>query len=123
MSGTSATATDTGRSRGRAFAAYRRSTAARLKGSAARPYTVSVGWTTSPPERRISRGRGRGVVAFVRGADSSELARSSRGTNAASVTSTPSGRGSPETYAIVKTRNVSLAFGGTRFLTPTRATP
>src|SRR3970282_1279601 len=49
MSGTSATATDTGRSRGRAFAAYRRSTAARLKGSAARPYTVSVGWTTSRP--------------------------------------------------------------------------
>src|SRR3989304_4315353 len=54
MSLTSATQTDTERSLGRCFAAYTRATAASWNGSAARPYAVSVGWTTRPPARRVS---------------------------------------------------------------------
>src|SRR2546422_10380560 len=52
---TSATEIETGRSRGRDFAAYSLSTAPAWNGSAASPYTVSGGWTTTPPAPRMSR--------------------------------------------------------------------
>src|SRR2546423_1279086 len=52
---TSATEIETGKSRGRDFAAYNFSTAPAWNGSAASPYTVSVGCTTRPPAPRMSR--------------------------------------------------------------------
>src|SRR3989442_8329292 len=57
------------------------------------------------------------TIARVNEADSAEIASSSRGTKAASLTSSWSGSGRPEIYASRKTRNVSFAASVTRFRT------
>src|SRR2546422_680254 len=58
-----------------------------------------------------------GIIARVKGADESEVFSSARGRNAASLTSSRSGRGSPPTYVMAKMRNVSFAASVTRFRT------
>src|SRR3989442_14031777 len=58
------------------------------------------------------------MIARVNGADESDVLSSARGRNAASLTSTRSGRGSPLTYLIEKMRNVSFAVSVTRLRTP-----
>src|SRR5436853_587945 len=57
------------------------------------------------------------TIARVNEADSAEIASSSRGTKAASLTSSWSGSGRPDMYARRKTRNVSFAASVTRFRT------
>src|SRR2546422_5062842 len=58
------------------------------------------------------------MIARVNGADASDVVSSPRGRNAASLTSTRSGRGSPLTWVIEKMRNVSFAVSVTRLRTP-----
>src|SRR5207245_8372894 len=65
------------------------------------------------PARRSSLG----MIARVKGADESEVFSSARGRNAASLTSSRSGRGPPPTYVMAKMRNVSFAASVTRFRT------
>src|SRR5213594_3761142 len=58
------------------------------------------------------------MMARVNGADDSDVLSSPSGWNAASLTSTRSGCGSPPTYVIAKMRNVSFADSVTRLRTP-----